>query len=135
MKGRKEKRVWRLIAADAPSIHPVHVSEVDLAAVSGAVAGAAVGSVAGPPGMIAGTILGAAAGMAAGGALEKDDWRHHLIDERLDREIGVTEGNIGAARPDQPLARIGAFSAGSSGASYSHGASSEGPMQTLDDED
>jgi hypothetical protein len=107
---------------------------IETAAVSGAVAGAAAGAVAGPLGAAAGLVVGGAAGAIAGAALADDADRRHAHDDELDREIGVTSAGIGAAPPGQPPARIGAFSAASSGAASEGGATpSEGPMQDVDD--
>jgi len=102
--------------------------------VLGAAAGAIVGAVAGPAGAIAGAVVGGAVGAVAGGALmdEAEERFHH--DEELDEAIGVIGGHIGEAPPDQPPARIGAFSraaTGTGGAGES--SSSDGPMQNVDD--
>jgi len=81
---------------------------------AGAVGGMALGAIAGPAGVVVGGLLGAVAGASAGAM--------------LDEEIGVIGGDLGAAPPDAPPARIGAFSAGSAGASPHGGAASEGPI-------
>jgi hypothetical protein len=106
----------------------------DAAAVSAALAGAAIGSLAGPPGAIAGGIAGAAIGLVARVAIGWEEQSRRLDDERLDREIGVTEGSIGAASPDQPPARVGAFSGGAMGIAPRTSTPGEGPMQGLDDD-
>jgi hypothetical protein len=107
---------------------------IETAAVSGAVAGAAAGALVGPAGAAAGAIVGGAAGAIAGVALADDAERRHRHDAELDREMGVTEGDLGAADPKQPPARVGAYSAGAAGAGSSAGTTpSEGPMQDVDD--
>lgn len=87
-------------------------------AASGAVAGAAIGAFAGPAGMIAGAVIGAAAGAATGAALADDhDAEEH--DQALDEEIGITGGDLGAAKPGAKRAVRGTFSAGATGAGSS----------------
>jgi len=99
----------------------------------GAAAGAVVGAVAGPVGAIAGAVIGGAVGAVAGGALMEEAEERHHHDEELDEEIGVIGGNIGEAPPDQPPARIGAFSRASLGAGGGgESPSSDGPMQNVD---
>jgi hypothetical protein len=88
----------------------------DLATLLGAVAGVIAGAIAGPAGAIAGSLIGAAVGAAAGRAIAFEDSRRQRNDERLDREIGVIDGSLGAASPHQPPARVGAYSAASCGA-------------------
>jgi hypothetical protein len=73
-------------------------------------------------------------GMVIGKTLDREDDRQRLHDADLDREIGVQGGNIGAASPNQPPARMGAYSAASAGAGSSSPCASEGPMQSLDDD-
>jgi hypothetical protein len=109
-------------------------SRIETAAASGAVAGAAVGAVVGPGGVAAGAILGGAAGAIAGAALANDAERRHAHQRDLDREIGVSEGDMGAADPKAPPARLGVYSAGSAGAASSGGTTpAEGPMQEVDE--
>jgi phage tail tape-measure protein len=111
-----------------------HHHEEGVFSISGAVAGAATGAVAGPPGILGGAIVGAALGLVIGKTLDREDERQELHDEELDREIGVEGGDLGAASPDQPPARMGAYSAASAGAGSSTPCASEGPMQSLDDD-
>ena len=92
-----------------------HPTETIVAA-TGTIAGAVVGAIAGPVGAVAGAIVGGAAGVAAGAVIEREEERAWQHDEKLDEEIGVYDGTLGAAPPNAPPARIGAFSAGSSGA-------------------
>jgi hypothetical protein len=111
-----------------------HHHEEGVFSISGAVTGAATGAIAGPPGILAGAVVGAAMGMVIGKALDREDDRQRLHDEDLDREIGVEGGDLGAAVPGQPPARIGAYSVASAGAGSSSPCASEGPMQSLDDD-
>jgi hypothetical protein len=107
--------------------------EQDMLFVSGAAAGAATGSIAGPPGAIAGAVIGAAVGAVVGRTLDNEQERRHQHDEELDREIGVSDGDLGAASADQPEALVGAYSSASSGgAPISGQPTAEGPMQAPD---
>jgi hypothetical protein len=92
----------------------------------GAVAGATVGSIAGPPGAVLGAVLGAAAGALAGAAVVRDDHRKEEEDKRLDEEIGVTSGSLGAPNLKHPPPRHGLYSAVAAGAGSS-GPPSRGP--------
>jgi len=71
-------------------------------AIAGEVVGGIVGSLAGPPGALAGMVIGAAAGALAGEVMDKEAERAHIHDDELDEEIGVTAGNLGAAKPRKP---------------------------------
>jgi hypothetical protein len=103
---------------------------------AGAVAGAATGALAGPIGAIAGGVIGTLAGALAGNALSEDDEVHSRADKKLDKAIGVSGGDMGAASKDQPKSKRGTFSAASAGVGGGGGASpSEGPMQALDSDD
>lgn len=87
---------------------PSHTHGGQVGAIAGELAGGVVGSIAGPAGVITGMIVGAAAGALVGEVLEQEANRAHVHDEELDDEIGVTHGNLGAARsvkppPDPPL--------------------------------
>ncbi|HEY2518431.1 MAG TPA: hypothetical protein VGI39_46500 [Polyangiaceae bacterium] len=107
---------------------------IEATAVTGALAGAAAGSLAGPPGIAAGAVLGVAAGALTGLALADEAGRLYEKEARLDREIGVTKGDLGAARPDQPRAKRGTYSGVSAGTDARETpAPSEGPMQELDE--
>ncbi len=124
----REERVLRAHAHDVDAV-------VDVAALSGAVAGATMGAIAGPPGMVAGGAFGAIVGALAGATLEREDVKRTKHDVDLDKEIGVIDGQMGAASPDAPPARIGAYSAGSAGVGRpSTPAPAEGGIQTLDDD-
>jgi hypothetical protein len=109
-------------------------SALDYAAVSGAVAGAALGAVAGPPGIVAGGIVGTALGVLAGVGIDNADHAHDRHDRELDDAIGVTKGDLGAASPNAPPARTGAYSAAAAGVSSSRTTPSEGPMQDIDED-
>lgn len=63
----------------------------------GAVVGAVTGAIAGPPGIVAGAVIGLLVGLLAGIVGEQEDRRTALKDRRLDAEIGVTSGSMGAA--------------------------------------
>ena len=108
-------------------------AEIETVAVEGAVAGAAAGSLAGAPGAVAGGIVGGIAGALVGAALANEAERDDAHTASLDRDIGVTEGDLGAASPEAPPARIGAYSAGSAGAGSGSQQPSEGPIQDVDD--
>ncbi len=105
----------------------------DASAFSGAIAGVAVGAIAGPVGALAGGLLGTAIGAFTGQTLDDEGTRLSAHDELLDRAIGVSQGNMGAAAPNQPRATRGTYSGASAGASSEGGVvPSEGPMQDLD---
>jgi hypothetical protein len=88
---------------------------------AGAAAGALVGAVAGPPGVIAGAILGAAAGALAGMAADRGNVEGVAQDAALDRDIGVSGGELGAPNLQHPAAILGVYSAGSAGVASGDG--------------
>lgn len=97
---------------------------------SGALAGAALGAVAGPPGMVAGAVIGGFAGAIAGAVLDSESSRQATGARALDATIGVSEGELGAPNLEHPPAKVGAYSAASTGAGSSSDAEpAEGPMQ------
>lgn len=104
-------------------------------AATGAATGAVLGAFAGPPGMIAGALIGAVAGAATGAALA-DDHDQEQLNEALDAEIGVSGGNMGAARPGAPKATRGTYSAAAAGVgaggAISDDAPDAGPMPKAD---
>jgi len=102
--------------------------------VAGALAGAAMGGVAGPPGAIAGGLLGGAMGAAAAAALTDAAEERAARDAKLDEEIGVVDGDLGAPNLEHPPARTGAYGRESSGGGGSavDAAPAEGPMQPPD---
>ena len=107
-----------------------HEREVE-GGVGGAIAGAALGALAGPPGAAAGAIIGAIAGAIAGAAVEEGEEARAAEDARLDEEIGVSGGELGAPNLEHPPATVGAYSLGSVGVSTGGGDEpAEGPMQT-----
>ena len=111
--------------------HAVAVAD----AAAGAVAGAAIGSMAGPVGAVAGAAIGGAMGAAAGIAVESANRAHEIVDAKLDEDIGVYGGDLGAPNLEHPPAKIGAFSSASSGAGRSSHAPAEGPMSPGDSDD
>jgi hypothetical protein len=99
-------------------------------AASGAVAGTVVGAAAGPPGMLAGAVMGAVAGALADVVLDAEAQAQSARTHALDAEIGVSEGNIGAANLEHPPGTVGAYSAASAGMNLSADqVSSDGPIQ------
>jgi len=114
---------------------PNHTHGAEVGAVAGEVAGGLIGAMAGPPGAVAGMVIGAAMGALAGKALDFDAERAHDHDAELDDEIGVTSGDLGAPNLLHPPARVGAFSAASSGAGAPSRQPAEGPIPQDGDED
>lgn len=110
MKSNKKTRKER------PSIRPSHHGGEAAAIVSGAIAGGAIGAVAGPPGIVVGGALGGMAATLATAVIEREEHAREVHEAELDETIGVIDGTMGAASPDAPPTRIGAFSAGSAGA-------------------
>ena len=84
-------------------------------------------------GTVAGAVVGSIAGATAGAVLEDESERAHQHDEELDQAIGVYDGELGAAPPNAPPARIGAFSAGASGAGRTSTPPASGPIQDVDE--
>ena len=130
---RKSKKVLEQPRPDAHEAAPRHL-HAGLGAIVGEIAGAVVGSAAGPAGAVAGMVIGGLAGEVTGEALDLEEARSRRHDEELDETIGVIGGNLGAARPGAPPARIGAPSAASVGLAGGGGSTpAEGPMQDVDD--
>ena len=102
---------------------------VALDAAAGAAAGAIAGTIAGPIGMAIGAVIGGFVGGAAGVAVETADQEQSLRDEELDRQIGVSGGNIGEASPAQPPSQ-GRFQAAALGGSDAGPESSDRPIQS-----
>jgi hypothetical protein len=112
----------------------VSVAEIAVEAALGVAAGATTGAFAGPPGVVAGAFIGGAVGAAAAIALHADHARAEREAE-LDRDIGVIDGDIGAAPADAPSPARGTFHAASLGVSTSAcNTSSDGPIQNLDED-
>ena len=115
-----------------PSVAPV-IADV----LAGLAAGAVSGLVAGPAGLVVGAALGSALGLSAGLGLEFARVIAKEHDERLDRDLGVLDGEVGAGRGaalEYPPAILGLYSAGSVASALVARESppSEGPMQEPD---
>ena len=137
--GAKTKRARRPVrAARAPEVEKRVTAErnenMGAGAVSGALAGAAAGVIAGPVGAVAGGAIGAVAGAAAGAVLAEDHEKRLEEDEELDRDIGVTEGSMGAPNLKHPPAKVGAFSKNAAGgAPVSSPTPASGPISGTDE--
>ena len=81
----------------------------------GALSGAALGAMGGPAGAAAGAVIGSVAGALASWALEADANEQEANDEKLDREIGVSGGDLGVECLEHPASKRGAYSAVSMG--------------------
>jgi len=104
-------------------------------AAAASLTGATIGIIAGPAGVVAGAIIGSVVGAAAGVMLADSNSRRWHHDEDLDYDIGVYDGSLGAASPDAPPARIGAFSSGSAGGGTARPSTpppNAGPMQEIE---
>jgi hypothetical protein len=118
-------------SSKAGTQHMAHEAE---GVASGALAGAVVGSVAGPVGAAAGAVVGGVAGALAAAAMDIDSDRKVARDRKLDAEIGVSGGDLGAPNLKHPPAKTGAYSGASAGVTSSDGEEpAEGPMQTPED--
>jgi hypothetical protein len=94
-----------------------------------ALAGTVLGAMAGPPGLVGGAIVGGVLGMFTALAYGSQAERHAAHDARLDADLGISEGDIGAPNLPHDPARIGAFSAAAMGAgSYRDQEPAEGPF-------
>jgi hypothetical protein len=103
------------------------------AGVAGALAGATLGAIGGPPGAVAGAIIGGVAGAMAVAAAERNSSARAAEDEKLDAEIGVSGGELGAPNLKHPPPISGAYSAGSAGAGATTDSSpAEGPIPSAD---
>ena len=78
------------------------------AGAGGAVAGAVIGCFAGFSAGVAGAIIGAVAGVVAVAIAKTEGASLAARDAHLDREIGVTEGLIGAPNLEHPPVSTGA---------------------------
>jgi hypothetical protein len=106
-----------------------HIAHEAEGIASGAVVGAVVGAAAGPPGIVAGALIGAVAGAVSAAALETGTAREEARTRELDKEIGVTDGDLGAPNLKHPPAKVGAYSGAAVGLQPSEGESSaDGPM-------
>lgn len=101
--------------------------------VAGAVGGALFGTMAGPPGMISGAIIGAIIGILAAAPFRDAELIRGAREDKMDVALGIYDGDVGAPNLEHLPAKVGAFSAASSGAqSYSDRAPAEGPMTPSD---
>jgi hypothetical protein len=132
MKARTKSQARRN-ERDAARSHQRIAHELEGAA-GGAVAGAAAGAIAGLVGVAAGAVLGGMAGATAETVLEREDVRSRARQRELDSEIGVTDGHLGAPNLEHPPARVGAYSAASSGAGPELHTPAEGPFSAAEGE-
>ena len=96
---------------------------------AGAIAGAALGAAAGPPGAVAGAVIGGVVGAVTGAVLDTQAVESAKREGKLDEEIGVSGGEIGAPNLKHPPAKVGAYSSASVGAgSSSDSTPAEGPI-------
>jgi hypothetical protein len=68
----------------------------------GAIGGAVVGAGAGMPGALAGAVIGGIAGAIAGAAVDSETGVRTAHTKKLDAEIGVSGGDLGAPNLDHP---------------------------------
>ena len=95
----------------------------------GALSGAALGAMGGPAGAAAGAVIGSVAGALASWALEADATERQTEDHKLDKEIGVSGGDIGVECLEHPAAQRGTYSAASMGVGDSGAETlAEGPI-------
>jgi len=85
--------------------------------------------------MVVGGALGGVASALATAVIENEEHAKSVREEELDKEIGVIDGEMGAASPDAPPAIIGAFSAASAGASRPSRPPSEGTIPRARDKE
>jgi len=83
----------------APKGRRLHEAE---GGVAGAVAGATMGSIAGPPGVVIGGVIGGVVGAVAGKILDEKAGELADKEKKLDEEIGVTSGEVGAPNLAHP---------------------------------
>jgi hypothetical protein len=113
---------------------PPHTHAEAAGAIGGEVVGAVVGSMAGPPGAIAGMVIGAAAGAMVGKIIDEEAERKSFHDGELDKEIGVSSGELGAPNLKHPPATRGTYSAASAGAGGAGDRNpAEGPLEDVDE--
>jgi hypothetical protein len=108
-----------------------HIERELEASAGGAVAGAAIGAFAGPPGAIAGAVIGAMAGAVVDFEMRRESAFKAERDRLLDKEIGVSGGDLGAPNLVHLTAKIGAYSGASLGSGTdAEEQPAEGPMQS-----
>jgi hypothetical protein len=96
---------------------------------AGAVVGAAVGVAAGPFGAVTGAVIGGIVGVVTGAGLDTGAAQSTDRERELDKEIGVSGGEIGAPNLEHPPAKRGAYSSASAGAGSSNDSTpAEGPI-------
>jgi len=88
-----------------------------------------MGATGGPPGVAVGAVLGALAGSIAEVTLERNSAAKEAENDKLDAEIGVSGGELGAPNLKHPPARIGAYSGSSAGGNAEGEEPAEGPIQ------
>ncbi len=103
------------------------------AAGSGALVGAAMGAIGGPIGIVAGALLGGIAAGISAEAVQEDTVRENRENEKLDEEIGVIGGDLGAPNLKHPPAARGTYSAASAGSHTPSLTPAEGPMSAPQD--
>lgn len=97
--------------------------------VAGALCGALLGSMAALPGAIAGAVMGGIVGALAAAPFHDAELISGSRDDKMDVALGIYDGDVGAPNLEHPPAKVGAFSAASSGAeSLTDHAPVEGPM-------
>jgi phage tail tape-measure protein len=92
---KRGRRQYRTLPTPPAS----HTHGEQTGAIAGEIVGATLGAAAGVPGALAGMVLGGVAGALAGKALDSEAERTHVHDEELDKEIGVSGGDMGAVQP------------------------------------
>jgi phage tail tape-measure protein len=98
--------------------------------VAGALAGAALGAIAGPPGVAVGAVLGAVAGSIAEVTIERNSAAKQTENDKLDAQIGVSGGELGAPNLEHPAATLGAYSGSSAGTNQAESEDpADGPIQ------
>ncbi len=91
---------------ESPSVlgkNKARARRIEMGAVSGAIAGGAAGSIAGPVGAAAGVVVGGAVGAVAGLAMADAAEVRHANAAKIDLEIGVTGGELGAPSLKHPV--------------------------------
>ena len=115
---------------------PIAMAEVPL----GVMAGAALGAFAGPVGMVAGAVGGSIVGAVLAIGHNRQIHLEAMEEERVDRELGVIGGDIGAPTLSHPPPSYGGLysssSLGMGGTGGSYGADeavvAEGPITAPD---
>lgn len=98
----KSKTARAKVSPSSIAKNKARAHRIEAGAVSGAIAGGAVGAIAGPVGAAAGVVVGGAAGAIAGLAMSDADETRHANAAKVDLDIGVTGGDIGAPSLKHP---------------------------------